>query len=574
MKRSDCGTIVSVMGNELFETLSERLREAGFTGDISNDEGERQRVATDESIFSVMPAVVLAPKTRDDVERAVGVVAELREEGHELSLTPRAAGTGLAGGSLNDSIILDCERHLNTLGEPEAWEDNLFLYAEPGVYFRDIEKLLQPMTREVSVYPASKDICAVGGMVGNNAAGAPTLTYGHFVEVVESLDVVLADGMTYTLRPWTYGTLEEVMRHDNELARISREVWELIEAKWDDIQKARPKTKKNTAGYPLWDIIDTDPERFRAGDGFFNLVRIFCGSQGTLGMMTRATLQTAPATLEQELLIAPVFDLDTVGDVLKHLLTYEPFTLELFDDTTIELALRNPSFFKDRLSDEQYPAVLDALYRTYFDRFKRKVPAFVVLASFTRPIGDEEKQSIIQEVGTYKSKAYFVSDPDESEMYWQVRRASYTLSKLQDPSKRPAAFLEDMLVPPANLSAFFTDLKKLFKKYQVECAVHGHGGNGHLHFYPLLDFTDPATPDKVLAMAEDFYATAIKHKGGLCGEHNDGIIRTPYLDKMYTKKALALFRELEHIFDPHDIFNPGKKVNAKFDLKAVMRRVN
>ncbi|NBD74352.1 FAD-binding protein [Patescibacteria group bacterium] len=564
------------MGNDLFETLSERLDDAGFTGDVTDDEQERQRVATDESIFSVMPAVVLAPKTRTDVELAVAVVAQLRQEGHEISLTPRAAGTGLSGGSLNDSVILDCERHLNTLGEPEAWEGNLFLYAEPGVYFRDIEKLLAPMTREVSVYPASKDICAVGGMVGNNAAGAPTLTYGHFVEVVESLDVVLADGQTYTLRPWTYGTLEEVMRHDNELARISREVWELIEAKWDDIQKARPKTKKNTAGYPLWDVIDTDPERFKAGDGYFNLVRLFCGSQGTLGVMTRATLETAPATLEQDLLIAPVFDLDTVGDVLQQLLTYEPFTLELFDDTTVELALRNPSFFKDRLSDEQYPAVLDALYRTYFDRYHKKVPAFVILASFTRPIDDGEKEVMLKDITARKPKGvpYFVTDPDESEMYWQVRRASYTLSKLQDQRKRPAAFLEDMLVPPQRLSAFFADLKKLFKKHQVQCAVHGHGGNGHLHFYPLLDFTDPATPEKVLKMADDFYATAIKHKGGLCGEHNDGIIRTPYLEKMYTKKALGLFRELEHIFDPEDIFNPGKKVNAKFDLKTAMRSVN
>jgi len=293
-------------------------------------------------------------------------------------------------------------------------------------------------------------------------------------------------------------------------------------------------------------------------------------------MMTRATLQTAPATLEQDLLVTPVFDLDTVGDVLQHLLTYEPFTLELFDDTTVELALRNPSFFKDRLSDEQFPAVLDALYRTYFDRYHKKVPAFVILASFTRPIGDEEKTTMIKDVAALKPKGapYFVTDPDECEMYWQMRRASYTLSKLQDQSKRPAAFLEDMLVPPQHLSAFFGDLKKLFKKHQVKCAVHGHGGNGHLHFYPLLDFTDPATPEKVLAMAEDFFATAIKHKGGLCGEHNDGIIRTPYLEKMYTKKAIKLFRELEHIFDPEDIFNPGKKANAKFDLKATMRNTN
>jgi len=174
----------------------------------------------------------------------------------------------------------------------------------------------------------------------------------------------------------------------------------------------------------------------------------------------------------------------------------------------------------------------------------------------------------------FNCQAFEAKNTTEAEMYWQIRRASYTLSKLQDTSRRPAAFLEDMIVPPEQLSAFFKDIKKLFAKHEVEAAVHGHGGNGHLHFYPLLDFTDPATPDKVLAMSEDFFNAAIEHDGGICGEHNDGIVRTPYLDKMYSTDVLALFRSLEHTFDPQDIFNPGKKVNAKFDLKKSMRKVN
>jgi FAD/FMN-containing dehydrogenase len=162
----------------------------------------------------------------------------------------------------------------------------------------------------------------------------------------------------------------------------------------------------------------------------------------------------------------------------------------------------------------------------------------------------------------------------ETEMFWQIRRASYTLSKLQDPTKRPAAFLEDVTVPTENLSKFFMQIKGLLKEFNVTAAVHGHGGNGHLHFYPLLDFTNKTTPALVEKMAEKFFATATKLKGNICGEHNDGIIRTPHLSKMYTKKMLELFKRTEAIFDPDDIFNPGKKVNPRFDVKETMRTTN
>jgi FAD/FMN-containing dehydrogenase len=117
-------------------------------------------------------------------------------------------------------------------------------------------------------------------------------------------------------------------------------------------------------------------------------------------------------------------------------------------------------------------------------------------------------------------------------------------------------------------------LKKLFKEFNVTSAVHGHGGNGHFHFYPLLDFTSKTTPALVEKMAAAFYETAIKFKGNICGEHNDGIIRTPYLNLMYTKKMLEIFKTCEHIFDPEDIFNPGKKVNPRFDIRHNIRHTN
>jgi FAD/FMN-containing dehydrogenase len=215
------------------------------------------------------------------------------------------------------------------------------------------------------------------------------------------------------------------------------------------------------------------------------------------------------------------------------------------------------------------------MYSTYHVRLGRKTPEFTILATFDEETTSETPaKKIAEAMSLPNAKARVIKNHYEEEMYLQVRRASFTLSKLLDPNKRPAAFLEDMTVPPENLAKFFVEIKKLLKEFNVQSAIHGHGGNGHFHFYPLLDFTNKTTPVLVEKMAERFFATAIKYKGNICGEHNDGIIRTPHLNKLFGKHVLELFKETEHIFDPDDIFNPGKKVNPRFDIKSTIRTKN
>jgi FAD/FMN-containing dehydrogenase len=227
------------------------------------------------------------------------------------------------------------------------------------------------------------------------------------------------------------------------------------------------------------------------------------------------------------------------------------------------------------MSAPMYYRTMLSMYTTYHVRFRRKLPEFMVLVTLDEDtVADVGERKLVDSIASENVKPRLVKNPIEKEMLWQIRRASYTLSKFQDASKRPAAFLEDMTVPPENLSKFFKEIKKLLKDFGVTAAVHGHGGNGHFHFYPLLDFTNKKTPDLVEKMAEKFFATAVKFDGNICGEHNDGIIRTPHLSKMFSKKMLDLFVQTEHIFDPYDVFNPGKKVNPRFDIKETMRKTN
>lgn len=556
--------------------VEKQLREAGFKGGISTDKHILEKYSTDESIFSIQPQVVIQPKSQHDVEIAVTVLGKATKDFPSLSLTPRAAGTGLSGGSLTDSVIIDVCTHMHTIGEMHTSKGVTTVTVEPGVMWRDLEKTLKKHKLYLPSYPASKDICSVGGSVANNAAGPDSLRYGHCADWVESLNITLYDGKTYTLKPIEYSEYKKLIKKDNALATILKEVMTLIEKNEKVIQQARPKTKKNSAGYALWDVLDGSVASFKKGKGTLDLTRLVSGSQGTIGVITSITFRTQPINTDTELIVIPVFDLQDAGEVIVKSLDYNPINVELFDALTFDLAMKNPEFFRDRLNKVDYYAVLLSMYTLYHVRYGRKIPEFTLLVTLDKEgLGRRSAQGIMKTLKSHRGKrARVVTSKTEKEMFWQIRRASYTLSKFQDKNKRPAAFLEDMTVPPKNLPRFFTEIKRLLKKYNITAAVHGHGGNGHLHFYPLLDFTSKATPALVEKMAEEFFATAVKYDGNICGEHNDGIIRTPHLSKMFNKNVIGLFEKVESVFDPDDIFNPGKKVHPRFDIKDSIRKRN
>ena len=561
------------LGHLLMEKL---LREVGFKGEVSTDKTLLEKYSTDESIFSIKPQVVLQPKTKRDVEITVGVLAKETERFPNLSLTPRAAGTGLGGGSLTDSIVIDVSKYLTDIGTVSKRKGVHTFTVEPGAMWRDVEKMLKKHGLYLPPYPASKDICSVGGSVANNAAGPDSLRYGHCADWVESMDVVLADGKTYTIAPLTYKEFKALVKQKHLHAEVAQQIFTLIEKNEKEIKKNEPKTAKNSAGYPLWDVMPEGVAKFKKGKGVFDLTKLVAGSQGTVGIMTSITMRALPIATDTTLIAIPIFDLTEAAATITKVLKYDPLNVEVFDSLTFDLALENPAFFRDRIPGVlNYYKVMFAMYSAYHVRFKRKIPEFIVLVTLDKETTDRHAPAdVVRAISSKSVTARVVRSEPEAEMYWQIRRASYTLSKFQDPNKRPAAFLEDMTVPPENLGKFFVQIKKLLKEFNITAAIHGHGGNGHFHFYPLLDFTKKTTPALVEKMAEKFFATAIKYDGNICGEHNDGIIRTPHLSKMFSKKMLGCFSQTEHIFDPSDIFNPGKKTNPRFDIKETMRKTN
>lgn len=563
-----------------YETLRRDLEREGIECDATHE--TRNAYATDESVFSVMPKLVVFPKTADEVRVIVSKAQQARGEDKGISLTARAAGTGLSGGSLNDSVVIDVCRYLTELRPLETSADEgAYVRAQPGVLFRDFDAHTKHRGYFMPSYPSSRDICTIGGMIANNAAGPFSLKYGHTANFVHALDVVLHDANVYTVTACTYAQLEKELERKDALGDMYRAVWDLIERHRDTIREGKPSASKNSSGYALWDVLSIDSiEDFKGGAGMFSLIPLFAGSQGTLGIITDTQCRVIPVTEMSDLLVVPVARTEDIGVLIETVLTHHPCNVEIFDDRTYTLAKKNLHFFKKRFYPDNWRAYIRFVWNfvvAYIRVFRLRTPAFVLLITFDAATCDNANTAVNPTVDSLKEKGFTarrVTHAGEREMLWNIRYASYSLAKLGKKNRRPAAFLEDMVIRPEKLAAFLKELTDLLQVYKAEYAMHGHGGNGHFHFYPLLDFTDPKTPGTIKRMADDFFALAKKYDGDICGEHNDGIIRTPYMKQMFSEEMLSFFEKLEHASDPMDIFNPGKKVHPKFDIIDSIRTTN
>lgn len=560
--------------NDTHSTFAQRLQGLEFSGEIASDKHTRERCATDESIFYIEPELVLYPESSTDIGLAVKVAREETNPDNPVHLTARAAGTGLSGGSLNTSVIIDVTKYLNEIHDKEYRDDEVIYEIDPGVMYPDLEKEMDEDGVYIPSFPASKDICTVGGMVGNNAAGPDSYLHGHTAQYVEAMNVILHDGREYYIKPLEWKDFQKELKRDDALGEIYRHVWELLLHHEEAVLDARPHTRKNSAGYNLWDVVSTTVEEFMKERGVFDLTQVFSGSQGTLGIITRLWVRAVAKHINTQLVVVPVFDLETTGEAIESMIDYKPISIELFDGPTYQAAMDHKAFFRQRIEKSRYRKTVRALKRIYKKRFAKNMPHMVLLITLENKTPEEIQELVDTTNEQYQTKAWLVRDEYEHDMLWQVRRASYTLSGLADPQKRPAAFLEDMTVKPEKLGEFFRAIQELFAKYEVQAYVHGHGGNGHLHFYPLMDFTNPKTARMIPTMAEEFFSVAERLGGNICGEHNDGIIRTPYLDKIFSEQVLEMFTSLESVCDPDDVFNPGKKVNPKFDIVQSIRHTN
>lgn len=519
-----------------------------FRGELLDDSDSVTKAANDASIFEFVPLLVARPRDVQDIKTLVIALTSGDDQYAGLSLTPRAAGTGMSGGALTESIVLDVG-NLNKIKEVT----DTHAIVEPGVFYRDLEKRTLAINRVMPSYPASKALCAVGGMVGTNASGEKTLVYGSTDRYVKQLKVVLSDGNEYTLEPLTKSQLDEKMKLTTLEGDIYRKTFDLIDKNFEIIQSARPKVSKNSTGYALWKVWDKNT---------FDLTKLFVGSEGTLGVTTEITFELVEPMPKSKLLVIFVTDLSTLPALVQKVLKYKPESFESYDDNTFKFAIR---FFPDIVKSMK-TGLLKLVYR-FLPEFamilRGGVPKLVLLAEFTGTDDAEilaRAEQAQKDIASFGFKTKISKLAKDAEKYWTIRHESFNLLRHHGGKKRTVPVFDDIVVDPQKLPEFLPRLNALMNEYKLVYTIAGHIGDGNFHIIPLMDLRIAHERDIVIELAQKVFDLTFEFGGSMSGEHNDGLVRTPFLKQMYGEEVYRLFEKTKNIFDPHHIFNPGKKV--------------
>jgi len=552
------------------EPFYRSLKQKGFEGGIDTSDETRQFYSHDASLFEMVPQVVVSPKNAQDLERLVNAVNDSRGEVPGLSLTARSAGTDMSGGAIGESVVVNFRKHFTKIGNVTEHT----AHTQPGVLYKDFEVQTLKHHALMPTYPASRDLASVGGLVNNNSGGEKSLEYGKTQNFVNELKVVFSDGVERTVKPLTKDELDKKMKQKDFEGQLYSKLFRLLDDNYDMIKAAKPHVSKNSAGYYLWDVWNRET-------GLFDLTQLICGAQGTLGLVSDIRFRLVKARPHSGLLVLFLRGIDDLGELIPKVLESKPATFESFDDATLWLSIRfMPSFYK-LLGLRRFIHLLITLVPDGL-QLLRGIPKLILMIEFNGDTEEEVRQKVRalhSELAHHKARYEingFEEDPTEgkSEKFWLMRRYSFQLLRSKVKDKHTAPFIDDFIVNPEHLTAFLPRLRRIINKYKLFATIAGHMGDGNFHVIPLMKIEEPSERAKLEPAMKEVNKLVLEYHGSLTAEHNDGMIRGPWLSLMYGPRVVDLFRQTKHIFDPANIFNPHKKTDAtwKFSMSHIRER--
>jgi FAD/FMN-containing dehydrogenase/Fe-S oxidoreductase len=538
---------------ELLTDVVAKLKE-NITGEVKTDLVTRVLYSTDASIHKIRPMGVVFPRTVDELAPIVSVCNQ-----YKIPITPRGSGSSLAGQAIGAGLIIDCSRYINRLVEIN-YEDQTAL-VEPGLVLDDLNREANKHGLRFGPDPASSERATIGGCIGNNATGARSIIYGMTADHIRSLEVILSDGSKTIFKTISRQESQQIANGEKSLSgsTIEKRLYQSalnIRAEYkDDIQKSWPITWRRVSGYnlnylipwsptqpPLWDA-SQNPYPPIAPDSL-NLAQLLAGSEGTLGLIQRATLQLVPIKKHALVSVLSFSSIEEACDIVPSILELAPSAVELIPQSLIHLARSVPAY-ASQLS------------------FVQNDPAALLAVEFS---GDDA-QFLQDRVTRTNRLTDWIEDPFVAEsaaqqkQVWDVRNVGLGILMSRPGDYKPISFIEDMAVPVERLGVFVHELDGIMKSNGTQADYYGHASAGCLHIRPLLNIKSTEGRIKLRTIAEASADLVLKMGGAVSAEHGDGITRGEWIAKAYPPRVLQAFRLIKQAADPQNIFNPGNIVD-------------
>lgn len=517
-----------------------------FTGDIRLDPVSRTLYSTDASIYQIEPLGVLLPKTQEDLHAAVELSAR-----HRIPILPRGSGSSLAGQAIGPALILDCSRHLDKIIAINPEERTATV--EPGVILAALNRAAARHGLQFGPDPASAERATLGGVVGNNATGAHSILYGMTADHLLSADVILSDGSLAVWKEVTGapGPAENPSRYTSLL----HTVFDLRARHAEAIRAHWPKSWRNSSGYRLNYLLPwspSAPSQYSFPENGFsvyrphasqpssvNLAPLLAGSEGTLAVLRRVTVNLVPRPRQTILALLQYDSISAACDDVPRLLEFKPSAVELIPQMLIRLARGVPA----------YAAQID---------FVDGDPAALLAVEFSGENGDElERQA--RQLG---KNIRLAITAEAQNRIWNVRKVGLGLFDSRPASARPIAFIEDCAIPVAQLGDFVREVERILAEHGTTSAIYAHASAGCLHIRPLVDLRSGPGVRALRSISSQVLALTLRLGGSMSSEHGDGLARSEWIQKTYGDEILAAMTALKQAADPHNLLNPGKIIAA------------
>jgi FAD/FMN-containing dehydrogenase/Fe-S oxidoreductase len=502
--------------------------------EVRFDEVSRALYSTDASVYQIEPVGVALPRSRDSLARVVAICARFR-----CPLTMRGGGTSQAGQAIGHGLIVDTSKYLNRLLELNTAER--WVRVEPGIVLDELNAQLAPHGLRFAPDVSTASRATIGGMMANNSSGARSVLYGKTIDHVLEQDVALSDGTIVSFGPVAADRVDSIAAVSTLEGACYRTVREIAERHRSEIEKRFPKVLRRVGGYNLDEFVKPGQP--------FNLAKLMVGSEGTLGVVLAAKLNLVPLPKAKAVLAIQFRDLLESLSAAPIVLRHAPSAVEVMD--------------KSILDHTRQSAPLESLRQGFIEGD----PASLLCVEFYGDRAEElpSRLSALEQDLRARNLGYRylpVLDLAAQTRIWKLRESALGLSMATKGDAKALSFVEDTAVSPENLRDYIERFLAIISRHGTSASVYAHASVGCLHVRPVINLKTERGVRDFESIASDVSDLVLEYGGALSGEHGDGLVRGPFMRKMFGPTLYDAFRTIKKTFDPHGIFNPGKIVDA------------